>query len=53
MQKDGFIEKAVENNIEYIKAETLTAQLNFEENLDNGTEIAFDEVNTRLIIQKH
>ena len=41
------------NNIEYIKAETLTAQLNFEENLDNGTEIAFDEVNTRLIIQKH
>ncbi|EIJ38032.1 isoleucyl-tRNA synthetase [Galbibacter orientalis DSM 19592] len=53
LQKDGFIEKAVENNIEYIKAETLTAQLNFEENLDNGTEIAFDEVNTRLIIQKH
>ncbi|MDG3583144.1 isoleucine--tRNA ligase [Galbibacter pacificus] len=53
LQKDGFVEKAVENNIEYIKAETLTARLNFEENLDNGTEIAFDEVNTKLIIQKH
>lgn len=53
IQKDGFIETAVENNIEYIKAETLTAQLDFEESLDSGTEIAFDEVNTRLIIQKH
>nr|WP_262911740.1 isoleucine--tRNA ligase [Joostella atrarenae] len=53
LQKDGFVEKAVQNNIDYIKAETLTAELNFEENINNGTEIAFDEVNTKLIIQKH
>ncbi|QLE01359.1 isoleucine--tRNA ligase [Galbibacter sp. BG1] len=53
LQKDGFVEKAVQNNMDYIKAETLTAELNFEDHLNNGTEIAFDEVNTRLIIQKH
>ncbi|MCM5662452.1 isoleucine--tRNA ligase [Galbibacter mesophilus] len=53
LQKDGFLEKAVKNNLEYIKAETLTAELDFEETLNNGTEIAFDEVNTKLIIQKH
>ncbi|NNF19681.1 MAG: isoleucine--tRNA ligase [Flavobacteriaceae bacterium] len=51
--KDGFVEKAVESNINYIKSETLTAELNMEEKLDQGTEIAFDEVNTKLYIQKH
>ena len=51
--KDGFVEKAVESNMNYIKTETLTAELDFEETLEKGTEIAFDEVNTRLFIQKH
>ena len=53
LQKDGFVEKAVEDNITYIKTETLTAQLYFEDHLEDGTEIAFDQVNTKLIIQKH
>jgi len=51
--KDGCVENAVASNITYIKTETLTAELNFEEKLDNGTTIAFDEVNTKLFIQKH
>jgi isoleucyl-tRNA synthetase len=51
--KDGFVEVAVKNNIEYIKTETLTAELNFVEKLDKGIEIAFDEVNTKLFIEKH
>ncbi|TDS12739.1 isoleucyl-tRNA synthetase [Maribacter caenipelagi] len=51
--KDGFVEVAVKNNIEYIKTETLTAELNFVEKLDRGIEIAFDEVNTKLFIEKH
>lgn len=51
--KDGLIEKAVENNREYVESETLTAQLDFEEQLEEGTQVAFDEVNTRLFIQKH
>ncbi|MGB3143504.1 MAG: isoleucine--tRNA ligase [Maribacter sp.] len=53
MLKDGFVEGAVAKNIEYIKAETLTADLSFEEKLDKGMEIAFDEVNTKLFIEKH
>ncbi|MFC4095574.1 isoleucine--tRNA ligase [Euzebyella saccharophila] len=51
--KDGHVEKAVESNINYIKTETLTAELDFEEKLEEGTEIAFDEVNTKLFIEKH
>jgi isoleucyl-tRNA synthetase len=53
LQKDGFVEKAVADNMTYIKTETLTAQLYFEDHLEEGTEIAFDQVNTKLIIQKH
>ncbi|MRX62983.1 isoleucine--tRNA ligase [Maribacter luteus] len=51
--KDGLVENAVESNLGYIKAETLTANLVFEDNLENGTAIAFDQVNTRLFIEKH
>ncbi len=51
--KDGIIEKAVEQNLEYIKTETLTAELVFVEDLNNGTEIAFDNVKTKLFISKH
>nr|WP_298996564.1 isoleucine--tRNA ligase [uncultured Allomuricauda sp.] len=51
--KDGFVEKAVSSNEDYIKTETLTAELNFEEKLEEGVAIAFDEVNTKLFIQKH
>ncbi len=51
--KDGWVEKAVASNLEYIKTETLTALLDFEEVLENGSEIAFDNINTKLLIQKH
>ncbi|MBU2995698.1 isoleucine--tRNA ligase [Cellulophaga baltica] len=51
--KDGLVEEAVNSNLDYIKTETLTAELNFEEKLENGMDIAFDEVNTKLFIQKH
>ncbi len=51
--KDGFVEKAVARNMKYIKTETLTADLDFEEKMEEGTIISFDEVNTKLQIQKH
>ncbi|WP_339707590.1 isoleucine--tRNA ligase [uncultured Kriegella sp.] len=51
--KDGLVENAVVNNIDYIKTETLTAELNFEDNLENGTKVSFDEINTKLFIEKH
>ena len=51
--KDGLVEKAVESNMKYIMNETLTAELDFEEILEEGTDVKFDEVNTKLFIQKH
>ncbi len=53
IQKDGFVESAIESNLEYIKTETLTADLVLKETMKDGIEIAFDEVNTKLFIQKH
>lgn len=51
--KDGNVEKAVESNKAYLKSETLTEILNLEEQLEEGTEVAFDGVQTKLFIQKH
>lgn len=51
--KDGQLEKAVQSNIDYIKTETLTAELKLEDKMDEGIAIAFDDVNTKLYIIKH
>ena len=51
--KDGLVERAVKSNISYIKNETLTSELNFEEQMEDGVAISFDDVNTKLSIQKH
>jgi len=53
LQKNDKILNAVKNNITYIKAETLTEELEIIEQIDNGIEIAFDDVNTKLSIKKH
>ncbi|MCF7566945.1 isoleucine--tRNA ligase [Sabulilitoribacter arenilitoris] len=53
LQKDTNIEKAVNHNVEYIKTETLTEELEIIDRVDNGIEIAFDDVRTKLFIQKH
>ena len=53
IQKDNNLVTAVQTNIEYIKTETLTEELEIIEIVDNGIEIAFDNVNTKLFIQKH
>ena len=51
-QKDEQIINAINKNLEYIKTETLTDELEILESLNNGIEIAFDDVNTKLFIQK-
>ncbi|WP_411893175.1 isoleucine--tRNA ligase [Winogradskyella sp. A2] len=53
IQKDENIVAAVASNEAYIKSETLTEELQIKEILNNGIEIAFDDVNTKLFIQKH
>ncbi|MFI2741440.1 isoleucine--tRNA ligase [Zhouia sp. PK063] len=53
LQKDGKVESAVVGNIAYIKTETLAAGLTFEEHVEGGLEVAFDDINTKLFIKKH
>ncbi len=51
--KNETVEAAVLSNLQYIKSETLTADLQFQDELKEGTAVAFDEVSTKLLIQKH
>ena len=52
MLSDGEIQPAVEANLDYIKSETLTEELAFTANIENGIEIAFDELKTKILISK-
>ncbi len=52
LMKDGHLEEAVLANETYIKSETLTETLVFENSLENGTEIEFDDIKTKIIISK-
>lgn len=45
--------KAIQNNLDYIKLETLTDTLQEVNQLDEGIEINFDNISTKLFIQKH
>jgi isoleucyl-tRNA synthetase len=53
LQKDDNIVDAVNTNMSYIKAETLTEELEIKDQINSGIEIVFDNVNTKLFIQKH
>ena len=52
IKKDGFVDEAIALNAEYIKNETLTKELIFKKEVENGTEIVFDQVNTILFLEK-
>ena len=45
--------KAIQNNLDYIKLETLTKTLYEVNQLDKGIEINFDDISTKLFIQQH
>ena len=53
LQNDTQVAAAVAANEAYIKSETLTEDLKIMNTVNNGIEIAFDDVNTKLFIQKH
>ncbi|MFY0713447.1 isoleucine--tRNA ligase [Seonamhaeicola sp. NFXS20] len=53
LQKDDHIVNAIDSNMAYIKTETLADELEIIDKLDNGIEITFDDINTKLFIQKH
>jgi len=52
LEKNPQLEEAILANSEYIKSETLTESLLFEEKIINGIEIEFDEIKTRILISK-
>ncbi|WP_310378768.1 isoleucine--tRNA ligase [Flavobacterium sp.] len=52
LQKNAALEKAVKANEAYIKSETLSRELVFEEKIEEGTEIEFDEIKTKIVITK-
>jgi isoleucyl-tRNA synthetase len=52
LQKNDTLEEAIKPNVAYIKSETLTEELVFEEEVENGTEIEFDEIKTKIKITK-
>ena len=52
IQKDGKIEEALLHNAQYVKSETLTDKLDFEDHVEDGTPIEFDEIHTKLLIVK-
>jgi isoleucyl-tRNA synthetase len=53
LQKNDALETAVNANLDYIKSETLTEMLVFEEFIKNGTEIDFDGITTSITITKN
>ncbi|CAM3327789.1 isoleucine--tRNA ligase [Aequorivita lipolytica] len=53
IQKNEKLEEAVSKNLNYIKEETLTEVLQFQPQIEQGTEIAFDDIETRISIKKH
>jgi len=52
-ENNDTIQQAVANNESYIKTETLTETIEFSSDIINGTEIAFDDIATQMIIKKH
>ena len=52
LQNNAALEIAVKHNNAYIKSETLTEELVFETQIENGTEIEFDDIKTKITITK-
>lgn len=53
LQENEKLKEAVNQNLEYIKEETLTEILQFKQEIKQGTEIAFDDIETLISIKKH
>jgi isoleucyl-tRNA synthetase len=52
MGKNTQLEAAVAANLDYIMSETLTKTLVFEDGIQKGIEIEFDEIKTKILISK-
>ena len=52
IENNNLIEKAIFENIDYIKNETLAVELSFKETLINAQEVEFDNINIKIKIKK-
>jgi isoleucyl-tRNA synthetase len=52
MLRNEELELAVKSNENYIMSETLTQELVFEDKIENGIEIEFDDIKTMILISK-
>ncbi|MFV8441482.1 isoleucine--tRNA ligase [Flavobacterium sp. LB2P44] len=52
LKRNGSLEEAIIKNEAYIKSETLTNHLVFVDEIENGTEIEFDDIKTMILISK-
>ncbi len=52
LKENDMLEQAVTSNEGYIKSETLTDELIFNKEIENGTEIEFDDIKTLVLISK-
>ena len=52
LKRNGALEQSINSNLSYIQSETLTDLLVFEDDFDNGIEIEFDDIKTKLLISK-
>ncbi|MFV8345622.1 isoleucine--tRNA ligase [Flavobacterium sp. ZB4P13] len=52
LKRNGILEEAILKNEAYIKSETLTSDLVFVDEIENGTEIEFDDIKTMILISK-
>lgn len=52
LKRNGLLEQAILKNVDYIKSETLTNDLVFVDEIENGIEIEFDEIKTMILISK-
>lgn len=53
LKSEAKLEEAINQNLKYIKEETLSEKLEFQTEVENGLEIAFDDIETYISIIKH
>ncbi len=53
IENNNLIEKAIFDNIDYIKNETLATELSFKEDLTNAQELEFDDIKIKIKIFKN
>ena len=53
IENNNLIEKAIFDNIDYIKNETLAIELSFKKDLTNAQELEFDDIKIKIKIFKN